>query len=475
MSIGITAFGAYLPYMRLKRETIGAAWERRGLKGERCVANNDEDAVTMAVAAARTCLPVMEPDSIEALYFASVTAPYAEKSHATLAATACNLSTDVFTADFGSTPRAGTSALKAALDAVSCGMKAALVTAADCPLAFPKSDQEQLFGDAGAAVAVGGENVVAELTAFASVNTEIIDMWRNYGERFVNVGEERFISDKGYKTAMTAACQKVLAKAGLQSSDIAKAVFATPGLKDDKGVAKKLGLTEEQAADNYMLEIGNCYSAQPLLLLCGALETAKPGDRLLVAGYGNGADAFIFTVTDAIAGYPRGRFAAQLRNKKYIGSYIRYLSFRGLTETKPGEPFRTFPSNSATWRDQKSILRGVGHKCKACGVTTFPGHRICPGCMAKDQNEQVHMTDRKTSIFTYSIDNLAGRGDDPVVVQTVAEDAEGTRFYMLMTDFEESEIKVGLELEFTFRMVYEGGNFRNYYWKCRPAREGGNE
>lgn len=85
------------------------------------------------------------------------------------------------------------------------------------------------------------------------------------------------------------------------------------------------------------------------------------------------------------------------------------------------------------------------------------------------------MTDRKTSIFTYSIDNLAGRGDDPVVVQTVAEDAEGTRFYMLMTDFEESEIKVGLELEFTFRMVYEGGNFRNYYWKCRPAREGGNE
>jgi hypothetical protein len=43
-----------------------------------------------------------------------------------------------------------------------------------------------------------------------------------------------------------------------------------------------------------------------------------------------------------------------------------------------------------------------------------------------------------------------------------------------MTDFDADEVKVGLEMEFTFRMIYEGGGFRNYYWKCRPAHKGVN-
>ena len=76
-------------------------------------------------------------------------------------------------------------------------------------------------------------------------------------------------------------------------------------------------------------------------------------------------------------------------------------------------------------------------------------------------------------MFTYSIDNLAGRADDPVVVQTVADDSEGIRYYLLMTDFNKTEIQIGMEVEFTFRRIYEGANFINYYWKCRPVRKGG--
>jgi len=476
MSIGITAFSAYLPYNRIKREVMGTAWERRGLKGERCVANTNEDSVTMAVEAARGCLRVVDREKVDALYFASVTAPYAEKSQSTLIATACNLGTGAFTADFGSTPKAGTTALRAALDAVAAKSASnVIVTAADCPVGYPKSDQEQLYGDAGAAVAIGSENVVAEFVAAASVNNEIIDRWRNYGERYINVGEGRFIADKGYKKAMGDVLKAILKKTGLEAKDFAKVVLASPGLKDSAGVAKKAGFADEQVQDNMMLEVGDCASAQPLLLLAAALDTAKPGDKILVAGYGNGADAFVFTVTKEITKVQKGAFAASLANKKYLNSYIRYLSFRGLTEANPGEPFRTFPSNAAYWRDQKSLLRGLGTKCRKCGTTTFPANRICPTCGAKDENDLVLITDRTAKVFNYSIDNLAGRSDDPVVVQTVAEDAEGTRYYMLMTDFDTKEIAIGLELEFTFRMIYEGGNYRNYYWMCRPVRKGGNE
>ena len=57
MSVGIHAFGGYVPRRRLQREVIAAtnAWFNPGLKGlgkgERSIANWDEDAVTMAVEA----------------------------------------------------------------------------------------------------------------------------------------------------------------------------------------------------------------------------------------------------------------------------------------------------------------------------------------------------------------------------------------------------------------------------------------
>ena len=60
---GISSFGAYLPRLRLQRKAIAAAnaWFNPSVaalgKGERTMANWDEDAVTMAVEAARDALP----------------------------------------------------------------------------------------------------------------------------------------------------------------------------------------------------------------------------------------------------------------------------------------------------------------------------------------------------------------------------------------------------------------------------------
>ena len=56
---GILSFGAYLPWRRLQRKAIASAntWFNPGLKGqakgERAIANWDEDTVTMSVEAAR--------------------------------------------------------------------------------------------------------------------------------------------------------------------------------------------------------------------------------------------------------------------------------------------------------------------------------------------------------------------------------------------------------------------------------------
>jgi hypothetical protein len=101
---GITAYGMYLPYYRLKRETIFRAmgWFNPGIaglaKGEKTVANYDEDSLTMAVAAGIDCLRDVEREKIDALYIASTTLPYKERGNASIAGAALNLSPNTRTA-----------------------------------------------------------------------------------------------------------------------------------------------------------------------------------------------------------------------------------------------------------------------------------------------------------------------------------------------------------------------------------------
>ena len=62
--IGITSFGAYIPRYRLERKLIQEqmAWYSAGFsKGEKAMANYDEDTVTMAVSTERTVQRESEP------------------------------------------------------------------------------------------------------------------------------------------------------------------------------------------------------------------------------------------------------------------------------------------------------------------------------------------------------------------------------------------------------------------------------
>lgn len=476
MKIGITAIGSYAPYYRMSREAIARAWERRSLKGEKSIANTDEDSLTMAVEAARRCFAYIERDTVYTLLYASTTAPYAEKSHACLISTVCDLKENVLTVDFANSTKASTGALQLALNRAAVSGNNVIVTAADCRNAYPKSDQEQLLGDAGAALAVGSEGVLAELIASTSINVEIIDVWRNQNEAYINIAEGRFATDKGYTAGMVKAVKELLKKSELTTDKISKVVFTTSGMKDHLSVAKKTGFTPEQVQDPFMMELGYTGNAQPFFMLADAIEQSAPGDYILLAAYGNGADAYLFQTTELVSKCKtvKNTVASTVADKKTFTAYGRFLSFRNLVEAQPGEPFRIFPSNAATWRDQKSILKFYGSVCKKCGKGMFPINRICAVCGTKDEFAEVNFAERTAKIFTYSIDNLAGRSDDPVVAQAVLEDTQGVRYYLNMTDFEKEAVDIDLEVEFVFRRIYEGAGYINYYWKCRPVRKGGN-
>ena len=81
MKCGIKSIGAYLPYHYLSRAILSKAWGAKSGKGEKSIADVDEDSVTMAVEAAMGCFRFVKRQNIDALYFASTTGVYAEKLH----------------------------------------------------------------------------------------------------------------------------------------------------------------------------------------------------------------------------------------------------------------------------------------------------------------------------------------------------------------------------------------------------------
>jgi len=139
---------------------MSMGWLAPGLitqaQGERTMANWDEDSLTMAVAASRDCLKGMDKDAINAVYMASTTAPFADRANAGILAAGLNLGSEISSADFAATQKAGTSAIVAAFDAVKGGeKKSVLVTAADKRKTKAAWFHELWFGDGAASLLIG--------------------------------------------------------------------------------------------------------------------------------------------------------------------------------------------------------------------------------------------------------------------------------------------------------------------------------
>ena len=468
----IVATGAYIPILRSSRDSIAQAWGRSSLGGERAVTNNDEDSLTMAVEAAVDCLVGIDRSTIDALYFASTTAPYKEKQSAALLAAAVDLPENIATADFGNSLRAGTNALLAAFNAVKAGAaKSVLVVAADCRLGYPRSDQEQSFGDGAAAVLVCNEGEGTTLTAAFSSCESMMDIWRKDEDTFVRTWEDRWVQTEGCTPTVNRALTAVLERAGIAASDLNKLVLSGGSSATQARLVKGLGLAAEKWQDSLAGTVGDTGAAHALLGLSAALQTAPKGGIVAMAAYGDGADALVLRVGEIRRASGQRGVQGFLASRLSLPTYQRYLAARNLLEIVPGEPFRLYPSATASWRDEPSALRCHASRCRQCNTTAFPIQRVCYTCRSKDDFDEIRLSDQRGKVFTYSVDTLAGRGDDPTIVQTVVEmDDSKARVYGLMTDCDPWQVSIGMPVELTFRRMYEGAGFYNYFWKCRPVR-----
>jgi 3-hydroxy-3-methylglutaryl CoA synthase len=436
---GILAAGAYLPYRRLDRSAIAAVAGKGGGTGTRTVASYDEDATTLAVAAGREALRAAPGMAPSALWFATTTPPYLDKTNATAVHAALRLDAAAPAFDAVGSVRSTVGALRAALAAEG----PVLVTAGDLRGGLPGSDDEAAGGDAGAAVLVGdggrgGAPLLAEALGWGSATAEFVDRWRVPGDAHSKRWEERF-GEVQYAELAERAWTDALKATGLDAGAVDRVVVAGP---HDRAVAAFARQHGDKAAGTLAATVGNTGAAHPLLLVAAELERARPGTTVALVVLADGADVLVLRTTDAA---PAPATVGPGLEAGAPLPYGRYLAWRGLLTVEP--PRRPEPARPSS----PAAARGGDWKF---------------GFVDEDGRPLADVTG---TVRTFTVDRLAHSPSPPVVFAVVDWDGGG-RLPVELTDVDAEEVHVGMRVEPTFRKLFTTDGIHNYFWKARPCR-----
>ena len=468
----LRSFGAYIPRLRLARSAIAAAigWANPQAltqqQGARAVCNWDEDALTLAVEAGRSCLAGAMQPPLESLSVASTTLPFADRDNAALIAEALALPESAETLSFGGSLRAGTSAL---INAARRANGSTLVIASDARIARPASPQELSWGHAAAAFLFdpNAKSPIATIMASHHLTADFVDHYRLASQRFDYTLEERWVRDEGLSKLVPRAIEAALAAASLRTGDIQR--FVMPGSEGAvRRVAQLAGFVQTPLQDNLRSHCGDAGTAQPLLMLAAALETAQPGEQFMLVGFGQGVDAIVVRVAQAQARKP---VKEALERSIEENNYVRYLSQAGLLEVDFGmraeRDSRT--AHTAAYRHHREITGFSGGRCGACETVQFPKSRVCvnPGCRATDSQTDYRLADSSGRVKSFTEDWQAYSPRPPYVYGNV-EFSEGGNLLMELTDIEAGQVRIGDAVRFVYRLknIDHQRGFRRYFWKA---------
>jgi 3-hydroxy-3-methylglutaryl CoA synthase len=481
--IGITGYGGYVPRLRLSRQAVGQAnaWyapQFAARPGTRAMAHWDEDSITMAVAAARDCLgPADDRRHVRAVFLASDTLPFAERLNAGVVAGALTLCDDIEAVDTGGSQRAALSAMSQAVARVRSGADGnVLVLAADNRKTRAGSAQELDYGDAAAAVLVGRDNVLAEYLGGGALSVDFVDHFRAAGDDVDYHWEERWVRDEGIGKLVPKAIAAALQEAGVKAGEVDHFIFPTPFAKMDAQLAKACGIAAEAVVDALADRVGDSGLPHGLLLLAHVLERAKPGQVIVVAQFGSGAQALVFRATEAIASFrPVRGVSGWLARGVEERNYTKFLAFKGqlaLERGMRGEQDKKTALSTA-WRHRSALLGLVAGRCEVSGSVHFPPSRLSydQGKPLQDTQRPYKLADRTAKILSWSAEYLSYHPAPPHHYGQIDFDGGG-RLLMDFTDLDIGEVDSGTPMEMVFRIkdIDERRGYTRYFWKATPVR-----
>ena len=467
---GVISAAGYVPYRRLDRSEIADFFGTGSGTGTRAVASYDEDTTTMGQAAADLALKstYVEPES---LWFATSAPAYLEKTNAAAIHAALRLDPAADALDLGGAVRSGVGALRAAL----AGGGTTLVVAADSRDGLPTGADEAWAGDGAVAVLAGDDSagpLLAEHLGGACRTLEITERWRIPGGTRSRSWEERFGAHVLGPVALEA-WQAALAASGLEDAGDVDHLAVT-GL-NGRAVAsaiKAIGVAPGRVVDPLIATVGNTATAHPALLLCSALEQARPGETVAVVALADGVEAMILRITEAVADHrPAAPITAQIAASGSL-SYGRFLAWRGMVDVEPpNRPAPSRPSSSAANRRTDWKYGFTGSRDRASEMVHLPPARVSEKGGAADDMDPASMAHTTGTVASYTVDRLAYSPSPPTVFAVVDFDGGG-RIPLELTDIDADEVRVGMRVVPTFRRLYTADDIHNYFWKARPLRGG---
>ena len=442
---GIATAASYVPRYRLSGAEIARSFGRDGGNGQRSLAGPDEDALTLAIEAARR-LPVGVLDQVTSLVFCSTTAPYLVKNNASAAHAVLGLDASVPAYDAGG-------ALRSAVGVLLSAAPGTLILAADVTTTRPGAPNELTHGDAGAAVLVGDDDAAATIEHTISLTEEILDHWRTPDTAWISQSEDRFPV-----STYLGLLQQALRRADLGGSD--HVVVSAASARLLKAAEKSLAAVGKVSRVG---GVGFSGAADLLVNLVEVLAGAGSGQTVTAVSLADGCDVLRIRVGEGDAG---ARFRPALVGAGVTPTYLDALTWRGLLDREP--PRRPEPRTVSA----PAALRGWSWKfalkasvCGACANVATPPQQVCLRCGSAEQGEPISMSDKHAVIRTFSVDRLAYALNPPMVAAVVGFDGGG-RLEVELTDTDPDTVTVGAPVRMTFRRRHSSGGVHNYVWKA---------
>lgn len=461
----VKSVSGYLPLLRFERKVARAELRWSGLggtgRGYRAVAGWDEDALTLTVEAARG---VQAADTPRSVVFASTSSPFVDRSMAGLVIEALQLSPDSSAMDVGGSRRAATTAL---LKALRSGASE-LIAAGEKRRAVPGSAQHLSFGDGAGAVLTDPGEGIAKLLGAAVVNADLLDSYTSVDSGLPYEAESRFVRAEAVAAIYAPAIGAALEDAGVGAGDVALAVVPEPVGGTYRAVAKELGLVAPDLCEEIAVKAGDLGVAMPLFGLALALDRAKPGDRILLAGFGNGCDALVLEAT----GKGDGSATEALAQGAVLSSYSRLLNLTGMIplDWGPRAEVNQKVSASTLLRHGREMHGFVGGR-DAGGNVQFPKTPIPvrPDAGGPEVQEDVILRDVPAKVASITADRLNFTPDPPFYFGLVQFD-NGARVAMEHCDVEGRTPEVGdpVRMRFRVKAMDRQRHFRSYFWKAAP-------
>jgi uncharacterized OB-fold protein len=363
--------------------------------------------------------------------------------------------------------------LALALEAADSGPQ--LVIAADKRQTKAAGTLEMDVGDGAAALLVGSGDCLAELVGQATRTVDFVDHFRADGFAYDYSWEERWIRDEGYQKIVAETLAGLLKETGITPAEVSAFCMPCTLPRVVASLAKKAGLRDEAVQDNMNATCGETGAAHPLLMLARALENAKSGDLILVAGFGQGCDVLAFRATERVNEFaPKLGVKGHLARRREEKNYQRFLSFNDLVTMERGMRAEVDKATalSALYRKRDMLTGFIGGRCNVCGTVQFPKSNICvnPNCNASHTQEDQPFADLPGKIMSYTADELTYTPDPPACYGMIQFEVGG-RIMMDFTDIDPRELEVGRDMNMVFRVKDRDPQrgFVRYFWKAAPA------